>query len=253
MTQLTSDLKGATVYLNDILVSGKSAEDHPKNLHQLLQKLQDHGLRCRLDRCEFAKPTVEYLGHPLSSQGISKEKKVDAVCKMPRPHNLSTLKSFLGSVQFYGKFLPNLSTITEPLHKLTRNGVEWKWKKKEKEAFQTGKDMLCTDMVPAHFDPSLPIDISCDASNMGIGAVLFHRFQNGQKRPIANASKTLTESQRKYSQIQKEALAIVLALRKYHQYLYGRKFILVINHKPLLSVFSTTKATPAFAVDRLAR
>ena len=253
MTQLTSDLKGVAVYLDDILVSGKNAEDHLENLRQLLQKLQDHGLHCRLDKCEFAKPTVEYLGHTLSSQGISKGKKVDAVRKMPRPHNLSTLKSFLGSVQFYGKFLPNLSTITEPLHKLTRNGVEWKWKEKEEEAFQTVKDMLCTDMVLAHFDSSLPIGISCDASNVGIGAVLFHRFQDGQERPIANASKTLTESQRKYSQIQKEALAIVFALRKFHQYLYGRKFILVTDHKPLLSVFSPTKATPALAANRLAR
>ena len=103
------------------------------------------------------------------------------------------------------------------VHKLTRNSIEWKWKEKEK-AFQTVKDMLCTDMVLAHFDPSLPIGISCDAFNVGIGAVLFHRFQDGQEPPIANASKTLTERQRKYSQIQKEALAVVFALRKFHQW-----------------------------------
>ena len=170
---------------------------------------------------------------------------------MSRLHNLSTLKSFLGSVQFYGKLLPNLSKITEPLHKYTRNGVEWKWKKKE-EAFRTVKSMLCTEMVPAHFDPSLPIGISCDASNVGIGAVLFHRFQGGQERPVANASKTLTESQRKYSQIQKEALAIVFALQKFHQYFYRRSFILVTDHNPLLSVFCPTKSTPALAANRLA-
>ena len=132
--------------LDDKLVSGKNAKDHLENLRQLLQKLQDHRLRCRLDKCEFASPTVEYLGRTLSSQGLSKEKKVDAVCRMPRPHNLSTLKSFLGSVQFYGKFFPNLSTIIDLLHKLTRNGVEWKSKEKEEEAFQTVKDMLCTDV-----------------------------------------------------------------------------------------------------------
>ena len=91
MTQLISDFKGVAAYLDDILVSGKNAEDHLENLRQLLQNLQDHGLRCRLDKCEFAKPTVEYLGHTLSFQGISKGKKVEAVRKMPRPHNLSTL------------------------------------------------------------------------------------------------------------------------------------------------------------------
>ena len=86
--------------------------------------------------------------------------------------------------------------------------------------------MLCTDMVLVHFDPSLRIGISCDAFNVGIGAVLFRRFQDGQERPIASASKTLTESQRKYNQKQKEALAIVFALRKFHQHLYGQKCIL---------------------------
>ena len=93
----------------------------------------------------------------------------------------------------------------------------------------------------AHFGSSLPIGISCDASNVGIDAMLFHRFHDGQERPIANASKTLTESQRKYSQIQKEALVIVFVLRKFHQYLRGRIFILVTDHNPLLSVFSPTK------------
>ena len=110
--------------------------------------------------------------------------------------------------------------------------------------------MLCTDMVLAHFDSSLPIGISCNACNVGIGTLLFHRFQDGQERPTANAFKTFTYSQRKCSQIQKEALAIVFA--KFHQYLYGRKFILVIDHKPLLSMFSPTKATPALAANRLA-
>ena len=108
---------------------------------------------------------------------------------MPRPHNLSTLKLFLGSVQFYGKFLPNLSTITEPLHKLTRNVVEWKWKEKVEEAFQTVKDMLCTDMMLAHFDPSLPIGISCDVSNVEIGAVLFHLFKMDRNLQLPTHSK----------------------------------------------------------------
>ena len=130
--------------------------------------------------------------------------------------------------------------------------MEWKWKEK-KEAFQTVKDMLCTDMVLAHFDLSLPIGISCDASNVNIGAVLLLCFQDGRECPIANASKPLMESQRKYSQTQKEALALVLTLRQFHQYIYGQKFILVTDHKPLLSVFSSTKDTPALAANRLAR
>ena len=196
---------------------------------------------------------VEYLGHRLSHEGIAKGTKVDAVLKMPRPENVSSLKSFLGSVQFYSKFLPNLSNITEPLHCLTRRDTPWRWGADEEAAFQHLKNMLCQDNVLAHFDPKQDIGISCDASEVGLGAVLFHRYEDGSERPIANVSKILTDTQRKYSQIQKEALAIIFALHKFHQFLYGRKFILVTDHKPLTSMFGPTKATPTLAANRLAR
>ena len=126
MTQLTSDLEGVAVYLDDIFDSGDNAEDHLHNLRQLLQRLQNKGLRCRLEKCIFAQPRVEYLGHTLSHSGVAKSSKVDAVLSMPQPHDLPSLKSFLGSVQFYSKFLPNLATITEPLYMLTRNNVDWR-------------------------------------------------------------------------------------------------------------------------------
>ena len=171
---------------------------------------------------------------------------------MPRPDNVSSLKSFLGSVQFYSKFLPNLATVTEPLYKLTRNNTKWSWNKKQEVAFTTLKQMLSTETVLAHFDPSLPIGVSCDASSVGIGAV-FHRFPDESERPITNVSKTLSETQQKYSQIQKEALSIIFALRKFNQYLFARKFILVTDHKPLLALFNPSKATPAFAANRFAR
>ena len=253
MEQLTSDLKGVAVYLDDILISGDNAEDHLNNLRALLTRLQEKGLRCRLEKCVFAQPVVEYLGHLLSNKGIAKGPKVDAVKQMPRPQDVSTLKSFLGSVQFYGKFLPNLSTITEPLFKLTKRDTPWRWGADEEAAFTTLKMMLCKDTVLAHFDPKQEIGISCDASDVGVGVVLFHRYPDGSERPIANASKTLSDTQRRYSQIQKEALSIIFALHKFHQFLYGRKFILVTDHKPLTSLFGPSKATPMLAANRLAR
>lgn len=201
MDQLTSDLRGVAVYLDDILVSGANAEEHLQNLRALLQRLQDKGLRCNLKNCTFAQPSVEYLGHTLSRNGISKGRKVDAVVKMPPPTNVSTLRSFLGSVQFYSKFIHNFSTLTEPLTRLTRKDTPWRWGGEEQAAFQRLRDLLCTDAVLAHFDPAQQIGISCDASEVGIGAVLFHRYADGAERPIANASKTLTDTQRRYNQI----------------------------------------------------
>ena len=253
MDQLTSDLQGVAVYMDDILISGTTASEHIQNLRALLKRLEEKGLRCRLEKCLFAQPSVEYLGHILSQQGIAKDPKVDAVKMMPPPGNVSSLRSFLGSIQFYGKFLPNLATVTEPLHRLTKKGISWSWGAEEQEAFQKLKDLLCTDTILVHFNPTLPIGISCDASEVGLGAVLFHRYSDGSERPIANASKTLTNTQRGYSQIQKEALAIIFALNKFHQFLYGRTFILVTDHKPLIALFGPTKATPALAANRLAR
>lgn len=207
MEQLTSDLKGVAVYLDDLLVSGDNAQEHLQNLRALLKRLDEKGLRCRREKCVFAQPVVEYLGHLLSHDGIAKGPKVDAVQQMPRPHDVASLKSFIGSVQFYSKFIPDLATITEPLHYLTKRDTAWTWGAEQEAAFQKLKDQLCTDNVLAHFDPKEEIGISCDASEVGLGAVLFHRYKDGSERPIANASKTLTDTQRRYSQIQKEALS----------------------------------------------
>nr|KAG5696632.1 hypothetical protein BaRGS_034093 [Batillaria attramentaria] len=253
MENLTSDLPGVAVFQDDILTSGKDAKDHLSNLERLLTRLNDKGLRCRREKCLFAQPSVEYLGHTLSAEGISKGSKVEAVLKMPPPSDVSSLKSFLGSVQFYGKFIPNLATMAEPLYRLTKKASPWKWGEEEQAAFEQLKQVLSSDQVLVHFDPEKPVGLACDASNVGIGAVLFHRYPDGSERPIANVSKTLTAAERNYSQIHKEALAIIYGLRKFYQYLYGRQFILVTDHKPLTALFGPKKGTPLLAANRLAR
>nr|KAG5691046.1 hypothetical protein BaRGS_003076 [Batillaria attramentaria] len=253
MENLTSDLPGVAVFQDDILTSGKDAKDHLSNLERLLTRLNDKGLRCRREKCLFAQPSVEYLGHTLSAEGISKGSKVEAVLKMPPPTDVSSLKSFLGSVQFYWKFIPNLATMAEPLYRLTKKANPWKWGEEEQAAFEQLKNVLSSDQVLVHFDPDKPVGLACDASNVGIGAVLFHRYPDGSERPIANVSKTLTAAERNYSQIHKEALAIIYGLRKFYQYLYGRQFILVTDHKPLTALFGPKKGTPLLAANRLAR
>ena len=119
---------------------------------------------------------------------------------MPEPDGASSLRSFLGSLNFYSEFLPpTLSTITEPLCKLTRGGTTWEWGPTERTAFQKCKQLLTEDTVLAHFDPSLPLGLSCDVWEVGAGAVLFHRYPDGSERPIANATKTMSATQRRYS------------------------------------------------------
>lgn len=254
MDQLTQDLPGVAVYLDDLLVSGTDSEDHINNLQRLLQRLEEKGLRCRLEKCKFAQPWVEYLGHLLSSEGIAKGPKVNDVLKMPRPSNVSSLRSYLGSIQFYSKFMPpDYSRALQPLYRLTKKSETWRWGKEQEEAFKKSKEFLSSENVLVHYNPALPIGISCDASSEGIGAVLFHRYPDGSERPIGNKSKILTGAQKNYSQIQKEALAIIYGLKKFYQYLYGRKFKLVTDHRPLIAMFGPGKATPTLAANRLAR
>ena len=136
MDQLTKDLPGVATYLDDILVSGIDAEDHLRNLCRLLQRQEDKGLPCRLEKCHFAQAYVEYLGHLLSQKGMAKGPKVDTVLKMNAATNVSSLKAFLRSVQFYAKFLPSdLATIAEPLYMLTKKTVKWEWQQKTKILF----------------------------------------------------------------------------------------------------------------------
>ena len=139
------------------------------------------------------------------------------------------------------------------MYRSVQSGVAWTWSKQEDDAFTKLKSLLSTDTVLAHFDASIPIGIACNASNVGIGTTLFHRYPDGSKRPIANVSKTLSKSQRNYSHIQKEALTIMFALKKFHQFLFGRKFILVTDHKPLITMFGLHKGIPSLAVNRFAR
>ena len=122
----TSDLPGVAVFQDDMLVSGQGANDQLGNMKRLLTRLNDKGLNCRRDKCQFAQPSVEYLGHTLSAEGISKGSKVEVVLKMPPPTDVSSLKSFLGLVQFYGKFMPTLASMAKPLYRLTKKATPWK-------------------------------------------------------------------------------------------------------------------------------
>ena len=146
VNQLTSDLPGVAVYLDDILISGKTAEDHFNNLPRLLKRLNDRG---RIQKCVFVQDSVTYLGHTISRDGISKGPKADAATKMPAPSNVLQLCSFLGFVQFYNKFLPDLSTNLEPLYQLTEKHMKWKWEEQQQDVFQKLKQMFTNNTVLA--------------------------------------------------------------------------------------------------------
>ena len=196
MDNLTCDLPGVAVYVDDILDSGKDAKNHYHNLQQLLDRLHAKGLRCKREKCRFAQPQVEYLGHTLKRDGIRKGHKVDAVLNIPAPTDVTSLKSFLGLVQCYAKFLPpRYATEAKPVYRLTKKDIEWNWGSHEQSCFERLKGLLSSGAVLTHYNPAHPIGIACDTSSLGIGKALFHRYPDRSERPIANVSKILSKSQ----------------------------------------------------------
>lgn len=238
--------------LDDLLIRGCSEEDHLLNLQKVFQHLQENGLRLKRSKCEFGKTQLEYLGHVLGERGIHPaEDKVRAIQEAPAPINVRELQAFLGLFNYYGRFIPHQSTVLAPLYRLLREGVTWRWTEAENSVFIKCKNLLTSDRVLAHYDPSLPLTLACDASAYGIGAVIQHTMPNGEERPIAYASRTLSQAEKKYSQIDKEALGLIYGVKKFHQYLWGRHFTLVTDHRPLLTLFGEHKSLPTLAAARI--
>ena len=178
---------------------------------------------------------------------------MEAVRLAPKPKNVRELRSFLGLLHYYGKFIPNLATVLHPLNDLLQAGHQWHWSTECDEAFVRAKEKLMSATVLAHYNPDLPVLLAGDASAYGVGSVISHVFPNGEGRPIAFASRTLTSSEKNYSQLEKEALSLIFGLQKFHQYLYGRKFTLVTDHQPLTTIFNSKKGIPTLAAARLQR
>ena len=148
-------------------------------------------------KCEFLTPEVVYLGHKITKEGLQPtDGKVRAVKEFPTPTNVSKLRSFLGMLSQYRKFLPNMAATLAPLYALLHKNTNWEWGSKQKRAFQAAKEALVSDSVLVHFDPTKELILTCDASPYGVGAVLAHKMEDGTEKPIAFSSRTLAPAER---------------------------------------------------------
>ena len=254
MENLLQGIPYVIVRIDDILVSGANDEEHIANLEEVLKRLSDAGARLKKSKYVFIAPEVTYLGQRINQEGIKPvEEKVRAVTDAPSPKNASELKSYLGMINYYQKYLPNLATTLAPLHELLRKGTHWRWGTKQQEAFDKSKELLKSAELLVHYDSSKELLLACDASPYGVGEVLSHKFEDGSERPIAYASRTLTTAERNYGQLDKEGLAIVFEVKKFHQYLYGKHFTINTDHKPLIGLFNEHKPIPQMASGRVQR
>ncbi|XP_041987296.1 uncharacterized protein K02A2.6-like [Aricia agestis] len=254
MEETLNGLPSTAVFADDICVTGKDKATHLRNLKAVLRRLQDNGLKINFAKCQFFKNSVTYLGYKIDKFGLHTDsKKIEAIVTAPEPTNVTQLKSFMGLVNFYSKFCVNMSDILKPLYGLLKKDVKWAWTSECSKSFKKIKNVLSNAPVLTHYDPSLPLILSVDSSAYGVGAVLTQRCADGTERPVCCASRTLNAAEVNYSQIDKEALAIIFGVTKHHQYLYGRHFTLRSDHRPLSYIFGDRKGIPVTAASRLQR
>ena len=240
--------------LDDIFVAGAEEEEHLKLLEEVLERLSRYHLTINKGKYAFFQREVTYCGYRVDGEGLHKTaEKVQSVMEAPQPSNVSQLHAFLGMVNYYHRFLPNLSTTLTPLHHLLKKHIKWAWSPECEAAFNKVKQLMASDTVLTHFNPGVPLVLSCDASPYGLGAVLSHTMPDGGERPVVYVSRTLTPAECNYAQIDKEALAVTWGVKKFHQYLYGLHFTLITDHQPLTALFSPDRSISATAASRLQR
>ncbi|XP_063952108.1 uncharacterized protein K02A2.6-like [Lytechinus pictus] len=252
--QVLQGLPGVQVYLDDILVTGRTELEHYENLDKVLTRLEERNLTLRQEKCRFAQESIEFLGHVIDRSGVHKTPdKMKKLEELERPQSVSELRSYLGLLNYYRKFIPNLAHEIAPLTDLLKSERKFVWNIEAERAFLRSKSLLKSSGFLAHFDPTLPMTVATDASPIGIGAVLSQIYASGEERPVMFASRALTKAERNYPQIEREALAIVFALRRFHMYIFSRKFTLVTDNKPLTAIFGPYKSLPALAAERMQR
>lgn len=253
LEQILANCKNAVNYIDDVLIFGETEEEHDRALCAVMETLKDKNILLNHNKCTFRVREVEFLGHRLSSNGIRPtEDKVEILRTFRAPQTVEELRSFLGLVTYVGRFLPDLATVCAPLRNLTHKGVIYNWQSEHEEAFGRLKGMVSNIHTLSYFDNSLRTRVIADASPVGLGAVLvqFGDTRDGpDPRIICYANKSLSTTEKRYCQTEKEALALVWAVERFSVYLLGRKFELETDHKPLEAIFSPT-SRPCARIER---
>lgn len=244
MNSILGELIGTVcyVYLDDVIVFGRSLKEHITNLGKVLEKLENANLKIQLDKCEFLKKNCEFLGHVITPEGVKPNPdKIKEIQTWELPTTEKQIKQFLGLVGYYRKFIRDYAKLTKPMTKYLKKDVKVNTDDPDfKKSFEKCKTMLISDPILAYPDYSKPFVLTTDASNYALGAVL-SQINEGKDQPVAFASRTLNKHEINYSTTEKEALAIIWAIEKFKPYLYGQKFTLVTDHKPLVFIKNANK------------
>ena len=247
MDQMLEGIEGAVSVMDDILIAAPTVQEHDAILRRVVEKATSYNLKLNFNKCHIRQPSVPYVGHLITADGLKPDPaKVEAVQGMSPPLDKEGVHRFLGFVTYLSKFIPNLSEVDAPLRQLLKRDVEFAWQPAQQQAFDKLKELCKHPPVLKYFDPAKPVVISRDASSSGLGAVLLQEDQ-----PIAFSSRSLTDAETSYAQIEKETLSIVHACTKFHNYIFGTHVTVYNDHKPLKDIFKKSLLSTPMRIQRM--
>ena len=239
MNQMLEGLEGVVFLVDDVLVFGSNREEHDARLSAVLQRLEKVGATLNKEKCVFHQTSVKFLGHVIDEDGIRADpEKTLAISNMEPPQSVSDLQRFMGLVNQLGKFSSRIAEISQPLRGLLSNKSAWVWGPDQERSFVEIKQELTKPTVLVLYDPQAETKVSADASSIGWGAVLL-QLDGQMWKPVAYASRALSDTERRYAQIEKEGLATTWACEKFCTYILGRSFVVETDHKPLVPLLNT--------------
>lgn len=249
LRSILQNCEGVENFLDDIIVFGKTKEEHDRRLRKVRDTLEGKGLKLNDRKCVIGRQEIKFLGFHISGQGYRPlESKIGAVQNFRRPETPDEIRGFLGLVNFCSSFIPGLSQLSEPLRKLTRSSEKFEWTDVQERSFCEIKRLMGDAKTLGIYDTDAPTRVIADAGPDAVGAVVVQKGPSGW-RPIGYASKSLSDPETRYSQTEKEALALVFACERFHLWLYGIEFELVTDHKALEYLF-TPKSKPNARIER---
>ena len=252
MSKIISGIPRVLNNRDDIMVGGIDWEDHNKNLETLLQRLEIHNITLRKEKCEFGRSEIEFHGHLFTKDGLKPSpNKVKAVQDCKPPKSKEELVSFVQMLAYLSRYISNFSRRCEPLRRITKSNQKFVWTQEQQTAFDDLKKAIITAPVLIPFRPERDTRVICDGSPIGLGGGLFQKTEKGYQ-PVHYVSRTLTDVEKRYSQIEREALAAEFTTSRLRMYLLGAKhFELVTDHKPLLPMFNKPKAKLPPRIERM--
>jgi len=252
MDNMLEGLEGVHCYVDDVVIWGSNLIEHNERLTKVLQRVRENGLTLNREKCQFGVQEITCLGDKLSFQGVKPDQeKIKAILGMPRPTDRKGVLRIMGMINFIGKFIPNLSVKTSALRELLHDSKEFKWTSRNEREWNALKVTLTNAPVLAYYDPNKRLKISTDASKDGLGAVLL-QAEGDSWKPVAYPSRSMTETETRYAQIEKECLGLSYGLQKCHCYVYGLPtFTVETDHRPLVSIIKKSLNEMSPRIQRL--